>query len=171
MPQPRILTAFSTESALEAIECLGYPAVLKPVVGSWGRLLAKVNDRDAAEAILEHKEVLYEEAIRVPFIVSYKGVTKAGAVDREHLVSNGLDLTPTLCDFAGIKTPASLHGRSVRPLAVGETPRRWRDCVVVENHLARLVHGGDWKYLVGRKAKHADDACGICQGELRVFAK
>ena len=42
----------------EAIERIGYPVVLKPAVGSWGRLLSKVNDREAAEAILEHKEVL-----------------------------------------------------------------------------------------------------------------
>ena len=58
VPQPRNLVAFSTESALEAIETFGYPVVLKPVVGSWGRLLAKINDRDAAEAVLEHKSVL-----------------------------------------------------------------------------------------------------------------
>ncbi len=50
VPQPRFLMAFTAESALEAIETLGYPVVLKPVVGSWGRLLAKINDRDAAEA-------------------------------------------------------------------------------------------------------------------------
>jgi [lysine-biosynthesis-protein LysW]---L-2-aminoadipate ligase len=56
--QPRNLVAFSPETALEAIETLGYPVVLKPVVGSWGRLLAKVNDRDAAEALLEHKATL-----------------------------------------------------------------------------------------------------------------
>jgi [lysine-biosynthesis-protein LysW]--L-2-aminoadipate ligase len=58
VPQPRNLIAFTPESALEAIETLGYPVVLKPVVGSWGRLLAKVNDRDAAEAVLEHKATL-----------------------------------------------------------------------------------------------------------------
>jgi len=58
VPQPRNVIAFTPESALQAIEELGYPVVLKPVVGSWGRLLAKVNDRDAAEAILEHKSVL-----------------------------------------------------------------------------------------------------------------
>lgn len=58
VPQPKVRVAFTTESALQAIEEMGYPVVLKPVVGSWGRLLAKVNDRDAAEAILEHKEVL-----------------------------------------------------------------------------------------------------------------
>ncbi len=58
IPQPRIKVAFTAESALEAIEEMGYPVVLKPVVGSWGRLLSKINDRDAAEAILEHKETL-----------------------------------------------------------------------------------------------------------------
>ena len=58
VPSPRCMVAFTPESALEAIETLGYPAVLKPAVGSWGRLLSKVNDRDAAEAILEHKERL-----------------------------------------------------------------------------------------------------------------
>ena len=58
VPQPRNVVAFTPEAALEAIEAFGYPVVLKPVVGSWGRLLAKVNDRDAAEAVLEHKATL-----------------------------------------------------------------------------------------------------------------
>lgn len=58
VPQPRLRVAFSPEQALAAIEELGYPAVIKPAVGSWGRLLAKVNDRDAAEALIEHKQVL-----------------------------------------------------------------------------------------------------------------
>lgn len=58
IPQPRLRVAFTPETALAAIEELGYPAVLKPPVGSWGRLLAKINDRDAAEALLEHKETL-----------------------------------------------------------------------------------------------------------------
>ena len=58
LPQPRNMVAFNIESALEAIEIIGYPVVIKPVVGSWGRLLAKINDRDAAEAVLEHKSTL-----------------------------------------------------------------------------------------------------------------
>jgi [lysine-biosynthesis-protein LysW]--L-2-aminoadipate ligase len=58
IPQPRSMVAFTPESALEAIDKLGYPVVIKPAVGSWGRLLAKINDRDAAEAILEHKNTL-----------------------------------------------------------------------------------------------------------------
>lgn len=63
--QPRTRVAFTPESALQAIEEMGYPVVLKPAVGSWGRLLSKINDRDAAEAILEHKETLgsYHHAI------------------------------------------------------------------------------------------------------------
>ncbi|MHB1317332.1 MAG: lysine biosynthesis protein LysX, partial [Anaerolineae bacterium] len=58
VPTPRTLMAYTPEAALQAIESLGYPAVLKPAVGSWGRLIAKVNDREAAEAVLEHKKVL-----------------------------------------------------------------------------------------------------------------
>jgi len=58
LPLPRTLLAFTPEAALDAIEQMGYPVVLKPLVGSWGRLLARVNDRDAAESILEHKTTL-----------------------------------------------------------------------------------------------------------------
>jgi [lysine-biosynthesis-protein LysW]--L-2-aminoadipate ligase len=65
VPTPRTKVAFEIESALEAIEEMGYPVVLKPLHGSWGRLLSKVNDREAAEAILEHKTTLggYQHAI------------------------------------------------------------------------------------------------------------
>ena len=67
VPQLQTRAAFTVESALEAIEEMGYPVVLKPVVGSWGRLLAKINDREAAEALLEHKATLgsYQHSIFV----------------------------------------------------------------------------------------------------------
>ena len=55
---PRTVVAFSAESALAAAESIGYPVVLKPLTGSWGRLLARINDRDAAEALFEHKATL-----------------------------------------------------------------------------------------------------------------
>lgn len=58
VPSPRTEIAFTSDAALAAIEALGYPVVIKPVIGSWGRLVAKVNDREAAEALLEHKSVL-----------------------------------------------------------------------------------------------------------------
>lgn len=65
VPTPSVQIAFTPEAALSAIEGMGYPVVLKPAVGSWGRLLAKVNDREAAEALLEHKSTLgsYQHAI------------------------------------------------------------------------------------------------------------
>ena len=59
VPQPETRVAYSVEAALEAIEEMGYPVVLKPMVGSWGRLLAKINDRDAAEAVLERLRKKY----------------------------------------------------------------------------------------------------------------
>jgi [lysine-biosynthesis-protein LysW]---L-2-aminoadipate ligase len=58
IPTPRVYMAFDEESALRAIEAMGYPCVLKPVVGSWGRLLAKVESREMAEALVEHKASL-----------------------------------------------------------------------------------------------------------------
>jgi [lysine-biosynthesis-protein LysW]--L-2-aminoadipate ligase len=58
IPTPRVLMAFDEEAALQAVDELGYPCVLKPVVGSWGRLLAKVDNRHAAESFIEHKATL-----------------------------------------------------------------------------------------------------------------
>jgi [lysine-biosynthesis-protein LysW]--L-2-aminoadipate ligase len=58
IPTPRVYMAFDEESALRAIEAMGYPCVLKPVVGSWGRLLAKVENRSMAESLIEHKSTL-----------------------------------------------------------------------------------------------------------------
>ena len=58
IPQPPLRIAFTEQSAIQAIEELGYPVVLKPAVGSWGRLLSKVNDRESAESLLEHKSTL-----------------------------------------------------------------------------------------------------------------
>lgn len=58
IPTPRTKVAYTEESGVAAIEEIGYPVVLKPAVGSWGRLLSRVNDRDAAEALLEHKVTL-----------------------------------------------------------------------------------------------------------------
>ncbi|HJW89407.1 MAG TPA: lysine biosynthesis protein LysX [Anaerolineales bacterium] len=86
VPQPRNLVAFNPESALEAIECLGYPVVIKPVVGSWGRLLAKINDRDAAESLLEHKAVLGSYQHQVFYIQEY--IRKPGRDIRAFVVGD-----------------------------------------------------------------------------------
>lgn len=83
---PRVKIALEPESALEAIEEMGYPAVLKPTVGSWGRLLARVNDRDAAEAIVEHKATLGSVQHSVFYVQEH--VNKPGRDIRVFVVGN-----------------------------------------------------------------------------------
>ena len=58
VPSPHTIAAFSAEGAIRAAELLGYPVVIKPCVGSWGRMVGRLNDRDALEAVLEHKLAL-----------------------------------------------------------------------------------------------------------------
>lgn len=71
VPQPATRVAFEPESAVQAIEQLGYPVVLKPVTGSWGRLLARVHDRDGAEAIIEHRQTLGNYAYHTYYAQQY----------------------------------------------------------------------------------------------------
>ena len=86
VPTPRTRVAFTPEAAIEAIEELGYPAVLKPLVGSWGRLISKVNDRDAAESILEHKDVLGTYMHSIYYVQEY--VPKPGRDIRAFVVGD-----------------------------------------------------------------------------------
>ncbi|MDQ4078999.1 MAG: lysine biosynthesis protein LysX [Chloroflexota bacterium] len=85
VPTPRTEVAFTPEAALETIERMGYPVVLKPMVGSWGRLLARVNDRDAAEALLEHKALLGGPQHGIFYIQEY--VEKGGRDVRSFVVA------------------------------------------------------------------------------------
>jgi len=86
VPTPRTKVAFTPESALEAIETLGYPVVLKPGVGSWGRLLSKINDREAAETVLEHKQILGSYHHSIYYIQEY--VEKPGRDIRAFVVGD-----------------------------------------------------------------------------------
>jgi len=86
VPTPRTMVAYTPESALQAIEEMGYPVVLKPGVGSWGRLLAKVNDREAAEALLEHKQVLGSYHHSIYYIQEY--IKKPGRDIRAFVVGD-----------------------------------------------------------------------------------
>jgi choline-sulfatase len=105
-------------------------------------------DLDAAHR-LEHKSMPYDEASRVPLIVAQSGVTPQGKVDDEHLISTGLDLIPTLCDFAGIPVPETLDGRSFRAWVVpDEEVDSWRECLVFENEGSRTVVTDRHKYSV-----------------------
>lgn len=71
VPVPRTVVAFDAEHALAACEDLGYPVVLKPVVGSWGRMVSRLNDADAVAAVLEHKEVLGGPSHQVVYLQAY----------------------------------------------------------------------------------------------------
>jgi [lysine-biosynthesis-protein LysW]---L-2-aminoadipate ligase len=86
VPTPRALLAFTPETALIAVEQMGYPVVLKPVIGSWGRLVSKVNDREAAEAIIEHRSVLGSYQHSIFYIQEY--IEKPGRDIRSFVVGD-----------------------------------------------------------------------------------
>jgi len=144
VPTPRVAVAASPEAALQAVESVGYPAVLKPTVGSWGRLLARVNDRDAAEAIIEHRATLgsfhhhvfyAQEYIEKPgrdlrvFVVggeAIAGITRTS----EHWVTNtarsataaGLDITPEI-ERISVEA-AAVTGADIAAVDLLECPSR-----------------------------------------------
>ena len=86
VPQPETRVAFTEDSTLEAIEELGYPTVLKPAVGSWGRLLSRINDRQAAETVLEHKAILGSYHHSIFFAQKY--VEKGGRDIRSFVIGD-----------------------------------------------------------------------------------
>jgi arylsulfatase A-like enzyme len=128
-------------------------------------------DMDASHR-MEHKSVLYEEAIHIPFILSYKGVIPEGVVDTRHMISNGLDLLPTLCDYAGIETPEGLLGSSLRPLAEGQPVSDWRDHIVVESQNGRMVRSDRFKYSIYDSGQHREQLIDINNdpGEMKNLA-
>ena len=83
------------------------------------------------------KTVFYDESSRVPFILKYRDVITKGTTDR--LINTGIDIAPTLFDYAGIEQAPELPGRSLRGIAEGREPSSWREYVVVQN---LMVQGG-----------------------------
>ncbi|MFP4056788.1 MAG: sulfatase [Candidatus Brocadiia bacterium] len=104
-------------------------------------------DMDSAHR-MEHKTAFYDQAARIPLVISQPGTTSPGAVDETHLVSNGLDIVPTLCDYAGVEPPADLAGLSLRPIAAGRPPAQWRDALPLESQLGRGIVTRPFKYLL-----------------------
>lgn len=128
-------------------------------------------DHDGAHR-LEHKSTGYEESAGVPLIVSQPGVTVPGRVDDTHLVSNGLDLIPTLCDYAGIPVPGGLEGQSLRPLAEGRPVEGWREVVRVESSVCRMIVTGRYKYALHHTGERAEQLFDLEHdpGEMRNAA-
>ena len=144
IPAPRTQVAFDTDHALEVIEKMGYPVVMKPPVGSWGRLLSLIRDRDAAETVLEHKEVLggyqhqifyIQEIIDKPgrdiraFVASGKCIA-AIYRNSNHWITNtarggkaeNCEVTPELADLA--ERSARAVGGAVVAVDLVEDPAR-----------------------------------------------
>jgi [lysine-biosynthesis-protein LysW]--L-2-aminoadipate ligase len=88
VPTPRTGVAFEAEAVLRLCEAFGYPVVIKPVVGSWGRMVSKLSDRDAVEAVLEHKEILGGPAHKVFYIQEF--VRKPGRDIRVFVVGDAV---------------------------------------------------------------------------------
>jgi arylsulfatase A-like enzyme len=90
----------------------------------------------------------YEEALMVPFIVAGPGIP-SGATDDKHFIS-GLDILPTVCDFAGIEAPKESLGMSVRKILASPSAP-WRDAVyasVGTGVMMRLVRTQQYKYIL-----------------------
>lgn len=124
------------------------------------------------------KTILYEEIVRVPFIVSGPGVGSPGRTDTR-LVSNGLDLMPTVLDYAGAGIPPDLPGLSVRPIVEGVEPAQWRDQVVVETMFGdmsigsgRALRTGRYKYIAYSRGKNKEQLFDLQNdpGEMRNLA-
>ena len=95
---------------------------------------------------LASKGLFYEESVGVPLILKYKDRIPSGTVDREHLVSTGLDILPTLCDYAGVDIPAHLLGKSLRTIAENKPVKEWRNYVASENDWTRMIRSQKYKY-------------------------
>jgi len=106
---------------------------------------------DHGEGLASHgwtgKMMFYEEEAAVPLVVSWKGVTPAARIDRTHLVS-GLDVLPTICDYAGLAPPPLVRGESLR--GVIEKP----DAPGREFVASEMAAGGQGRSFMVRTQKY-----------------
>lgn len=114
------------------------------------------------------KNMFYDECARIPLIISLKGVTKSGTSD--YLVSNGIDLMPTVCDYAGVELPPGCRGLSLRALAEGKSVNSRRNYVVCSTHFVqdlredgqpidmqgRMIRSEHFKYYIFDKGKQPE---------------
>ena len=114
------------------------------------------------------KTVFYDESARVPLIIKWDGETKKGTSDI--LVNTGIDMIPTLCDFAGIEIPHGLPGKSLKTPVFGNTPNWKREFIVSENHMVqgdpvddkalqpfgRMIRSSNYKYCIYSEGKERE---------------
>ncbi len=160
LPSPRTRLAFTPEAGLAAIEELGYPAVIKPVIGSWGRLVARVNDRDAAEAVLEDRavlgswqqQVLYvQEHVDKPgrdlraFVVGGETIAAIWRYSEHWITNTARGARAENCPLASGVGPLVADLASRAALAVSGGPAAARGAAILA---VDLVESGDGELLV-----------------------
>lgn len=138
-----------------------YQRMVEKADADVGRMMAAVNLRheptlvlftsDHGEGSARHKRVQkwhpFDEAMKVPLIFSMQSGIKKGRIDRNHLAS-GIDIMPTLCDFAGIPAPPNCLGKSLKPLITGQKTEQTYDTVFAEfQHTGRMVRHKNYKYI------------------------
>ncbi len=129
----------------------GYYRMVEKVDGEMGKVIQALREAgveedtvviftsDHGDCVGAHrfnqKTVFYDESVRVPLIVSWKGKTSGATSDK--LVNTGLDILPTMMACAGIAQPETLPGRNLLPVAMGQPEDSWRDYVVAENDMVQ----------------------------------
>ncbi len=106
---------------------------------------------DHGEGLAHHqmvrKNTLYDEAAKVPLLFSWQGHIPENRTDTTHLAS-GLDIMPSLCDYAGIKPPKNMRGRSLRPILEGKSVLPNNFIVTeVSSNTGRMVRTPSFKYI------------------------
>lgn len=134
VPTPRTLIAFSVDSAIEACKQVGYPAVLKPLTGSWGRLLAKVNGPEQARAILEQKVELGSYVHSIFYVQQY--VEKPGRDIRVYVVGERVLAASYRSSEHWITNAARGAVSSTCPITPEIEALAWRACIAVGARLA-----------------------------------
>lgn len=139
-----------------------YYRMVEKVDHDIGRILDAVEARDDDTIVIftsDHGEGLgrhgrvskwhcYDHAMRVANIWWCPGRIQQGGLNTTHLVS-GLDIVPTVCDFAGIAAPPNMRGRSLRPILEDNPPAEWRDNVHIElDHTGRVIRTDQYKYVM-----------------------
>jgi [lysine-biosynthesis-protein LysW]---L-2-aminoadipate ligase len=178
---PRTLIAFSVDSAIEACEKVGYPAVLKPVTGSWGRLLAKVNGPDQARAILEQKTELGSYEHSIFYVQQY--IEKPGRDIRVYVVGERVLAASYRNSEHWITNAARGAVSSACPITPEIEELTWRACIAVGARLAgvdlietadglKVVEvntGGEFKGLMS--TTDVDIAAEIVEEAIRVSSQ
>jgi len=114
------------------------------------------------------KNMFYDECSRIPFIISQRGTTKVGTSD--YLVNNGLDIMPTICDYAGVKVPSKCKGISLRDIAEGAKPKKERKYVACSTRFVqdlredgkpinlegRMIRTKGFKYYIFNQGKQPE---------------